>query len=101
MAGCRDVPALTYPFVRDITHAREGAGAAAPKGERRPAAEAQEASMPFSPATAYSRFVRTVHELEAAGLDREAAQALRDVADARLFATAPDDTLIADAEATC
>jgi hypothetical protein len=57
--------------------------------------------MPFSPATAYCRFVRTVQELQAAGLDPEAAQALRDVADARLFATAPDDTLIAEAEATC
>ena len=57
--------------------------------------------MPFSPATAYCRFVRTVHELEAAGLDPEAAQALREVADARLFANAPDETLIAEAEATC
>jgi hypothetical protein len=57
--------------------------------------------MPLSPATAYCRFVHTVHELEADGLGPEAAQALRDVADARLFATAPDDTLIADAEATC
>ena len=57
--------------------------------------------MPFSPASAYSRFVRTVHELEVDGLDPDAAKALRDVADARLFATAPDDTLIADAEATC
>jgi|KBSSwiStaDraftv2_1062776.scaffolds.fasta_scaffold1499326_2 hypothetical protein len=57
--------------------------------------------MPFSPATAYCRFVHTVHELEAAGLDPEAAQALREVADARLFASAPDESLIAEAEATC
>jgi hypothetical protein len=57
--------------------------------------------MPLSPANAYSRFVRTVHELEAEGLDPDAAQALRDVADARLFADAPGESLVAEAEATC
>jgi hypothetical protein len=57
--------------------------------------------MPLTPATAYSRFVHTVQELEAQGLGAEAAQALREVADARLFAEAPDETLLADAEATC
>ena len=57
--------------------------------------------MPLSPSTAYCRFVRTVTQLEAEGLGPEEAQALRDVADARLFAEAPGDTLVAEAEATC
>jgi hypothetical protein len=57
--------------------------------------------MPLSPSTAYCRFVRTVQELEASGLAPDQARALRDAADARLFADAPADTLIAEAEATC